>query len=128
VIWCCRPPDAHERDDRSAGRDPFADPGLQTYRRQRRGRAALSARVAERFAGLKPSRLVFTKLDEAATPGSILAATARVRRPVACITDGQRVPEDLHAVKPERLVELVLSPATPGAESVSARSDRGSGR
>ncbi len=103
--------------------------GLQTYLvASAAGGPRDLARVAERFAGLKPSRLIFTKLDEAATPGSILAATCRIRRPVACITDGQRVPEDLHAAEPERLVELVLGPATPGAESVSARSERGSGR
>lgn len=106
-----------------------AIPGLQTYLvASAAGGPRDLARVADRFAGLKPSRLIFTKLDEAATPGSILAATCRIRRPVACITDGQRVPEDLHAVEPDKLVDLVLGPANPGAESVSARSDRGSGR
>ena len=71
------------------------------------------AAVADRYRGLQPDRLVFSKLDEAAGPGAILSAAARIGRPVSCITDGQRVPEDLHALSGQQLVELVL-PALPG--------------
>jgi flagellar biosynthesis protein FlhF len=54
--------------------------------------------VAERYKALKPERLIFTKLDEAVAPASVVSAAARIARPIACITDGQQVPEDLHAV------------------------------
>ena len=40
-------------------------------------------------------RLIFTKLDEADGPGSILSALAALPRPVSCATNGQRVPDDL---------------------------------
>ena len=66
------------------------------------------AAVAERYRALAPDRLVLCKLDEAAGPGAVLSAAVRVGRPVSCVTDGQRVPEDLHAPDAAGLVELVL--------------------
>jgi flagellar biosynthesis protein FlhF len=66
------------------------------------------AASADRYRSLSPDRLVFSKLDEAAGPGGILSAAVRIGRPVACITDGQRVPEDLHAPTGPELVDLVM--------------------
>ncbi|MFO0580765.1 MAG: flagellar biosynthesis protein FlhF [Anaeromyxobacter sp.] len=65
------------------------------------------AAVADRYRELAPDRLIVTKVDEAAGPGSILSASARVQRPVSCVADGQRVPEDLHALTGPQLVDLV---------------------
>jgi flagellar biosynthesis protein FlhF len=72
------------------------------------GASALAA-VAEQYRGLMPDRLVFSKLDESSGPGAILSAAVRVGRPVACIADGQRVPEDLHAPTGPELCDLVLT-------------------
>jgi len=69
-----------------------------------------TAAVAERFRSLRPDRLVFSKVDEAAGPGAILSAAVRIGRPIACITDGQRVPEDLHPATGPQLVDLVAGP------------------
>jgi len=66
------------------------------------------ASVAERYRSLQPDRLIFTKLDEAVAPGSVLSAAVRIQRPVACITDGQQVPEDLHPVEGSSLVDRVI--------------------
>lgn len=63
--------------------------------------------AAARFAVLKPTRLVFTKLDEAFGPGSLVSALAVLSRPIACVTDGQRVPEDIRALDGPQLVDLV---------------------
>ena len=71
------------------------------------GALELSA-VAERYRALQPDRLLFSKLDEAAGPGAVLSAAVRIPRPVSCITDGQRVPEDLHALTGRELVDLAL--------------------
>lgn len=65
------------------------------------------AATAERFAPLKPTRLIFTKLDEAAGPAALVSALGPVGRPIACVTDGQRVPEDIHSLTGLELVELV---------------------
>jgi flagellar biosynthesis protein FlhF len=65
------------------------------------------AAVADRYRALQPDRLVLTKVDEAAGPGGILSASVRICRPISCVADGQRVPEDLHALTGPQLVELV---------------------
>ncbi|HVO19363.1 MAG TPA: flagellar biosynthesis protein FlhF [Anaeromyxobacter sp.] len=66
------------------------------------------AAVADRYRDLKPDRLVITKADEAAGPGSVLSASVRICRPISCVTDGQRVPEDIHAYTGPELVDLVV--------------------
>ena len=66
------------------------------------------AAVAARYAPLKPERLILSKLDEAAAPAGFLSANAALAVPVSCICDGQRVPEDIHAVTRTDLVDLVL--------------------
>jgi flagellar biosynthesis protein FlhF len=65
------------------------------------------AAVADRYRALAPDRLVVTKVDESAGPGGIVSAAVRICRPIACIADGQRVPEDLHALTGPQLVALV---------------------
>jgi flagellar biosynthesis protein FlhF len=54
-----------------------------------------------------PERIIFSKLDEADGPGSIVSATQAFPRPVSCIADGQRVPEDIHQVESADLVKRV---------------------
>jgi len=66
------------------------------------------AAVAERYRALSPDRLVLTKADEAAGPGGVLSASVRICRPISCVTDGQRVPEDIHAYTGPELVDLVV--------------------
>jgi flagellar biosynthesis protein FlhF len=65
------------------------------------------AAAAARYAPLKPTRLIFTKLDEAAGPAALVSALGPVGRPIACVTDGQRVPEDIHALSAAELLDLV---------------------
>jgi flagellar biosynthesis protein FlhF len=43
----------------------------------------------------------------------VVSAAVRICRPVACVADGQRVPEDLHALTGPELVSLVLGPDEP---------------
>ncbi len=66
------------------------------------------AAMARRYGDLAPERLIFSKLDESDGPGSVLSATAALARPISCITDGQRVPEDIHAVSAHDLQKLVF--------------------
>lgn len=68
------------------------------------------AAAAERYRALQPERLVVTKVDEAVGPGSLLSASVRIGRPVVAVTDGQRVPEDIHALSSPELVDLILGP------------------
>jgi flagellar biosynthesis protein FlhF len=66
------------------------------------------AAVADRYRLLSPDRLAVTKIDEAAGPGGVLSASVRICRPISCVTDGQRVPEDIHAYTGPELVDLVI--------------------
>jgi flagellar biosynthesis protein FlhF len=69
------------------------------------------AAAARRYREHGVNRLVFSKLDEADGPGSVLSAAAVVPRPISCIADGQRVPDDLHAADGSLLVDMVVGPA-----------------
>jgi flagellar biosynthesis protein FlhF len=66
------------------------------------------AAAAERYRALQPERLLVTKVDEAVGPGSLLSASVRIGRPIVAVTDGQRVPEDIHNLSGAELVELVV--------------------
>lgn len=61
--------------------------------------------IVRRFAPAKPQGCVLTKIDEATRIGGALSTLIRNKLPVAYVTDGQRVPEDLH---PARVDQLVL--------------------
>jgi flagellar biosynthesis protein FlhF len=76
------------------------------------------AAAARRYREHGVQRLIFTKLDEADGPGSVLSAVASLPRPVSCVADGQRVPDDLHAAGSNLLVDLVVGPQR-NKESVS---------
>ena len=49
------------------------------------------------FASLKPQACVLTKVDESGSLGAALSTVIRHQLPIAHLTDGQRVPEDIHA-------------------------------
>lgn len=56
-----------------------------------------------------PDHLLFTKLDETKTPGPILNEIIRTGKSFSYYSDGQRVPEDLHTVTGECIMDLVLN-------------------
>ena len=57
---------------------------------------------------IRNDRLVFTKLDETTSYGSLLNVVTDTGLPVSYLTDGQMVPEDLAVADPDRLARLVL--------------------
>ena len=61
-------------------------------------------RAMRLFAEFRPDACVLTKLDEAASLGSLLSALIQAGLATAFITDGQRVPEDLQTAKAHPLV------------------------
>jgi flagellar biosynthesis protein FlhF len=64
--------------------------------------------AAKRFHDYQAERIIFSKLDESDGPGSILSATLENKSAISCITDGQRVPEDIHPASGQSLVDCVL--------------------
>ncbi|HEX7506260.1 MAG TPA: flagellar biosynthesis protein FlhF [Polyangia bacterium] len=64
--------------------------------------------AAKRFHAYRAQRLIFSKLDESDGPGAILSATTETKVAISCVTDGQRVPEDIHPASGQSLVDRVL--------------------
>jgi flagellar biosynthesis protein FlhF len=60
--------------------------------------------VARAYAPLAPRWCVATKLDEAASLGGVLSAAMTHRLPLAFVSDGQRVPEDIRRASAHKLV------------------------
>jgi flagellar biosynthesis protein FlhF len=70
-------------------------------------RSALSHAIRA-FNIVQPIGVVLTKMDEAASLGGVLSAVLDTKLPLAFMTDGQRVPEDIHNVRADRLVKQAV--------------------
>jgi len=68
------------------------------------GQASDLDEVVRRFWSVRPEAVVLTKLDETGRLGASLSIAVKHQLPVAFVTDGQRVPEDIHLAEPHRLV------------------------
>lgn len=66
---------------------------------------------------------VLTKVDEALTLGAALDVLARAALPLHYVTNGQRVPEDLHLANPLYLVERAFRGEMPAGSFRLARED-----
>jgi flagellar biosynthesis protein FlhF len=75
-------------------------------------KAADLSRMVDAFEILRPQHLLFTKLDETRSYGPIFGEAARTGKPLSFLAAGQRIPEDLDAASPERVLDLVLPGAT----------------
>ncbi len=58
----------------------------------------------ERFAPARPQTCVVTKLDEATSLGGTMSALIRSKLPLAYLSDGQQVPEDLSPARSHQLI------------------------
>lgn len=65
--------------------------------------------ITRRFGQIPLGGVVYTKLDESTTFGSIFNHSIRFKTPVAYLTTGQKVPEDMEVATKERLVDLLLN-------------------
>lgn len=65
--------------------------------------------VMRAFANIKLDACVLTKLDESVSIGGVLSVVAQHKLPVAYISDGQQVPEDLHRAHSHTLINRSLA-------------------
>ena len=70
------------------------------------------------YAAFKPDFLLFTKLDETESQGSILSAALEADEPLSFIGNGQNIPEDIEPAHARALLASVFRPEI--AEAVSA--------
>lgn len=66
------------------------------------------ARISSAYDVFRPSRLIFTRMDETDTFGPLLCEAVGSGRPISFLTTGQRVPEDLESADRARLTHLLL--------------------
>ncbi|MDN5346764.1 MAG: flagellar biosynthesis protein FlhF [Clostridia bacterium] len=64
-------------------------------------------KVLEDFRRIGYNQLIFTKIDETTCPGLILSAAYTTGLPVAYVTNGQNVPDDLMETDPYQLADLI---------------------
>ena len=61
------------------------------------------------FSPIGVDRVLFTKLDEGLSFGSLFNFSVRNRLPISYFTSGQRVPEDLEVARPDRVISLIFN-------------------
>ena len=84
--------------------------------------ASSLAAAAETFAAIGASAVVLTKIDEAATAGSLLPLLTDPSLPVSYVTSGQNVPHDIRPADRQRLAKLVVGEAVAaGAQEANER-------
>jgi flagellar biosynthesis protein FlhF len=67
--------------------------------------------LIDTYRSFNPDFCIPTKLDEATSLGGFLSAVIEKSLPIAAICDGQKVPDDMHKMKPYELVSRVVSRA-----------------
>ena len=66
------------------------------------------AATANRFEVFRPSRLIFTRLDETDSLGPLFCEAARGGRPVSYLCGGQLIPEDIEPASKSRITESLV--------------------
>lgn len=69
----------------------------------------LQQQTLNSFSRLPLSRLIFTKLDESDRCGCLINIPTRSNLPLAYLTNGQQVPEDLILAEPQVVADLVMT-------------------
>jgi len=62
----------------------------------------------ERFGDVRIDKLIFTKLDEARSIGTVIGVVRAVKKPLSYITTGQDVPADIEVARGKRVAQLIL--------------------
>jgi flagellar biosynthesis protein FlhF len=64
--------------------------------------------ITEKFQRVNYDALLFTKLDETTSYGSIYNMVKSTRKPLTYVTTGQNVPDDIEVAVPETIAKLIL--------------------
>ncbi|MGL1931435.1 MAG: flagellar biosynthesis protein FlhF [Desulfotalea sp.] len=62
-----------------------------------------------RFNKLNIHSTIYTKIDECSQLGALLNVQSHNNNPISCLTNGQRVPEDILDISSQRVAELIMS-------------------
>jgi len=64
--------------------------------------------IVNKFSACSPQKLLFTKIDEAASMGTILNLLYQFPTTLSYVTTGQNVPDDIELANPQKLANLIL--------------------
>jgi len=64
--------------------------------------------IAQSYSFIKKSKLVITKTDESATPAMVLNSRLLIDMPLAYITNGQSVPDDIEVADTDRIIKNLM--------------------
>ena len=64
--------------------------------------------IAKTYKEITDYQLIFTKLDETGSLGNLLNVKMAVDTPIAYITYGQNVPDDIEQFNPQKMVKQLL--------------------
>jgi flagellar biosynthesis protein FlhF len=76
-------------------------------------------KTAERFACVKPNRVILTKLDEAVNFGVVVNIAHRLSARLSFVTTGQEVPDHIEPSRPDRLARMILDNGLTGVAPAS---------
>jgi flagellar biosynthesis protein FlhF len=65
-------------------------------------------KAASRFAIYRPSRLLFTRMDETESLGPLFGLTLRLAKPISYLSNGQLIPEDIEPATKKRISEALV--------------------
>ncbi len=63
----------------------------------------------KQFSSLDINRVLFTKIDEGLSFGSMVDFSLKTRLPLSYLTTGQRVPEDIEVAVQDRVIRLIFN-------------------
>ncbi len=66
------------------------------------------ASVLGRFATFRPSKILFTHLDDAQMPGTVIDAAIRCGLPISFLAAGQQIPQDIQEASKKRLMDKLF--------------------
>lgn len=66
-------------------------------------------KIVSTYKGIADFQLIFTKLDETAAMGNLLNMRLFTEKPLAFVTNGQNVPNDIEQFNPQKTVKQILS-------------------
>ena len=66
-------------------------------------------RIAAKYSEIAKHQLIFTKLDETSMLGNLLNVKLATDTPIAFVTCGQNVPNDIEQFNPQKTVKEILT-------------------
>ncbi len=74
-------------------------------------------KIYESYSIFRPDKLIFSKIDETDSLGNLLNLVDKTELPVAYLTTGQKVPEDIEIAYPGRFARMILNDSIKGDQN-----------